>query len=281
MPAWADGYVNANGVKIHYYRTGGDKPPVIMSHGAGDDGLCWTRVAKALEADYDIILPDTRGHGKSASGKGAYATELRVADLVCLIQELKLDRPVVGGHSLGADTALNVAAAYPNLTRGIFLEDPPVYLPGETLTSGGEPVNQDELSKKLITAMRMFKILPTWITIPMLKKAQPSYPEDEIIPMAHAQKRVRFDFINCMVEVAAAISDPIEIFANITVPVLLIIGDKEKMSIVSQEAAQQAMKLNEKVEVVHLAGASHNIRRDRFDGYLPALKAFLQKIYLV
>ena len=72
MKNWSDGYIDVNGNKIHYYRTGGDKAPVVINHGAGDDGLCWTRVAKVLEKDYDVILPDARGHGKSASGKGDY-----------------------------------------------------------------------------------------------------------------------------------------------------------------------------------------------------------------
>ena len=68
-------------------------------------------------------------------------------------------------------------------------------------------------------------------------------------------------------------------FKKITVPMLLIIGDREKMSIVSQEAAQEAARVNDKVRVVHLAGASHDIRRTRFDGYMPALKQFLGEMY--
>jgi pimeloyl-ACP methyl ester carboxylesterase len=250
-----------------------------LNHGAGDDGLCWTRVAKALEDDYDVIMPDARGHGKSSSGKGAYSTALRVADLASLVEALKLDRPVIGGHSLGADTTLNFAVRHPTLTRGIILEDPPIYLPGETLMNGDQAVDQDDLGKKMVTAMRVFKFIPNWLTVPTIQKAQPSYPDDEIIPMANAQKKVKLDFANSLIQVARDMADPIEIFAKVPVPVLLIIGDKERMSIVSQEAGRQAMKINEKVEVVHLAGAGHNIRRDRFDGYLPALQDFLQKNY--
>ena len=136
MSAWTDGYVNSNGLKIHYYRTGGDKPKVIFNHGAGDDGLCWTRVVKELENDYDVIMVDARGHGKSSRGKGDYSITQRVADLAGLIQTLGLDRPVVGGHSMGADTAMNFAAIHPDMTRGIFLEDPPIILPGEKFGDG-------------------------------------------------------------------------------------------------------------------------------------------------
>ena len=62
---WTDGYVLANGIRIHYWRTGGDKPTMIMAHGSSDNGMCWTNLAKELVDDYDIILPDARGHGLS------------------------------------------------------------------------------------------------------------------------------------------------------------------------------------------------------------------------
>ena len=51
------------------------------------------------------------------------------------------------------------------------------------------------------------------------------------------------------------------------------------MSIVSQEAAQEAARVNQKVQVVHLEGASHDIRRTRFNGYMPVLKKFLGEMY--
>ena len=50
MPDWSDGYVTANNLKIHYYRTGGSKPPVVINHGAGDDGLCFTHVVEGIGA---------------------------------------------------------------------------------------------------------------------------------------------------------------------------------------------------------------------------------------
>jgi pimeloyl-ACP methyl ester carboxylesterase len=75
------------------------------------------------------------------------------------------------------------------------------------------------------------------------------------------------------------LDEPFEVFKRISVPVLLFIGDKEKMSIISIESAQKAASVNEKVKVVHLEGASHDIRRTRFDGYMPALKDFLKNIY--
>jgi pimeloyl-ACP methyl ester carboxylesterase len=275
---WSDGTVMVNGIKIHYYRTGGEKPAVILSHGAGDDGLCWTRVAKKLEQKYDLIMPDGRGHGKSSSGHGDYSTAARVEDLVGLIQELKLDRPVVGGHSMGADVSLHLAVEHPQLARAIFLEDPPIVLPGEPLF-GGDQMKGKDVGKLMRRFMLMFKLLPKFIAIRMARKGNPTYPDDEILPWVDSKERMSFDFLNSMAALQFDTTDPRQLFKQIQVPVLLIIGDKEKMSIVSQETARQVAEANPRVQVVHLEGASHDIRRTRFDGYLPALQKFLAENY--
>lgn len=58
MSDWLAEDIHANGIKIHYNRTGGSKPPIVLCHGATDNGLCWTPVASALEVNYDVIMPD-------------------------------------------------------------------------------------------------------------------------------------------------------------------------------------------------------------------------------
>ena len=54
-----------------------------------------------------------------------YGVDDRAADVAGLIQELKLDRPVLMGHSMGAETAIGTAAIFPDLVRAVILEDPP------------------------------------------------------------------------------------------------------------------------------------------------------------
>jgi len=281
MDIWPDGYITTNGIEIHYYRTGEDKPPVVINHGAGDDGLCWTRIAKELQVDYDVILPDARGHGKSASGEGDYSTEARVKDLAALVQELDLDRPVIGGHSMGADTCLHYAAAYPDLVRGVFLEDPPIIMPGDTFSARGRTISAEDAGKLMARMMLIFKLMPKFIGIRLARKISPTYPDDEIFPWIDSKRRVSFNFLNALPAMELHQLQPFVAFKKITAPILLFIGDRENMAIVSQDAAQEAVKANHKVEVLHLEGASHDIRRTRFDGYMPALQSFLSSIYQV
>jgi N-formylmaleamate deformylase len=279
MAPWSEGFVTANHIQVHYYRTGGGKPQVVLNHGAADDGLCWTHLAKELEKEYDLILPDARGHGKSDSGNGDYSTQPRVSDLAGLIRELQLDRPVVGGHSMGADTAMHLAAEFPDLARGVILEDPPILLPGEKLGSREPAMKAGDIGKMMATFMRIYKEVPRWVGLRMARKTYPAYPEDELKPWVDSKKRLSHDFLNALPSLKLGVEDPFAVFQKIRLPVLLFIGDREKMAFVSRETAQKAVQANPGVRVVELAGASHDIRRTRFDGYLPALEEFLGGIY--
>jgi pimeloyl-ACP methyl ester carboxylesterase len=68
-----------------------------------------------------------------------------------------------------------------------------------------------------------------------------------------------------------------EIIARIQCPILLITGDPHLGAVVTPAAAQQAPSLWKQGEVVHIAGAGHNIRRDRYAEMMGAVKAFLNK----
>src|SRR5688500_11005922 len=125
----SSGEVTANGLRQHYWRTGwaaAGKPVLVLAHGATDNGLCWTRLAKVLEGEWDVVIPDARGHGLSEAPEEDYSAGARAADLAKLIEALGLVRPVVGGHSMGGSTALRLAAEHPELVRAAVLEDPPL-----------------------------------------------------------------------------------------------------------------------------------------------------------
>ena len=109
---WSDGYILANGIRIHYWRTGGNKPPMVLAHGSSDDGLCWTNLAKELEGNFDLILMDARGHGLSDPPSASDPADAQVEDLAGLIRELKLVKPILMGHSMGGASVGWFAAKY-------------------------------------------------------------------------------------------------------------------------------------------------------------------------
>ena len=121
---WQSDTIEVNGLRLHYTRTGGDKPALVLAHGFSDDGLCWAPVAEILAPDYDVIMVDARGHGRSAAPEQGYGSAEHVADLAGVISALRLQRPILLGHSMGAMSTLLLAGTYPDLPRAILLEDP-------------------------------------------------------------------------------------------------------------------------------------------------------------
>ncbi len=275
---WADGHLVVGGRRIHYSRTGGDKPPIVFNHGAMDDGLCWTRVVRELESSYDCVMVDARGHGRSDSGHGDYSSAARAADLAGVIEALGLGRPIVGGHSMGADTAIHLAATRPDLVRGVFLEDPPLLTPDEPVFGGDIGRRMGDAATAMARFMSIFRYLPAGAGRALARRMSPSYPDVEIVPWADSKRRLSRDFLHTMGSGNLAMETPGDTLRQITAPVLLVIGDRDAGAIVSEQIAAEAAADMPNLQVVHLAGANHDIRRARFDAYMEALRDFLDRI---
>ena len=123
MQDWRQRDISSNGIRIHYYRTGGvDKPPLILAHGFTDNGLCWTRTAEALMSEFDVVMVDARNHGLSGAGPADVGS--LAADLAALVAQLELGVVSALGHSVGASVVATFAD-YPDLVARLVLEDPP------------------------------------------------------------------------------------------------------------------------------------------------------------
>ena len=269
MADWISGDCTANGIRIHYSRTGGDKPPLVLSHGATDSGLCWTRVARALEADYDIIMPDARGHGLSDAPDRGYTSEERAADLAGLIQSLGLTKPALGGHSMGAQTTFQLVATAPHLARCAILEDPGFRLmPGQSPESappaGASRLREMVLEMKSHTRDEM---------IALCRQRSPNWDEEELGPWADAKIQVSEKFLTAMRPPSE--TPWWELLPKVTCLTLLVTADPDKGAIVTPEVAKEAERINQRLRAIRLPGAGHNIRRERFDGFVPAVRSFL------
>jgi N-formylmaleamate deformylase len=266
MSAWQKGYVTVNGTKLHYHRTGGSKPTVVLAHGITDNGLCWTRLARALEHHYDLVLYDARGHG-SSDQPGHYALEDHVADAVGLIETLELSRPILLGHSMGGANLPVVAARLPEVIGGLVLEDPHWPL---------EP--EDEHTYNLETwrnAISLEKTQPLETLLALGKNANPRWAEEELHPWAQAKKQVDPDVVRWL-DSRHELNSWREILKQIQCRVLLVMGDTDVT--VTPQVAKEAKQLCSTLEVVQLQDAGHSIRRDQFATYLEAVAAFLKKI---
>jgi N-formylmaleamate deformylase len=270
MPDWINGEVVANGIRMHFTRTGGDKPPLILSHGATDNGLCWTRVTRALEADYDVIMPDARGHGRSDAPATGYTTADHAADLAEFIHALGLNRPALGGHSMGAATTLHLIAAAPDIASCAILEDPPIRSTPPAAPPAGQPDPRAAIRRNVIEAQSS----DIESTIRRGRAASPTWSEDELQPWAEAKMQVSRQFLDALGGGRIG-QDWREQVQRARCPILLITADPERGGIVTPESAQEAATLQPNLQVVRLSGAGHNIRREQFEGFVQAVRPFL------
>lgn len=265
---WASGFIDANGITIHYHRTGGDKPPVVLAHGITDNGLCWTRLAQALEGEYDLIMFDARGHGLSDKPGAGYAPEAHTADIAGLVQALGLERPALVGHSMGAANVALALATYPDLARCALLEDPPwqmAYDLGEHAAMA-EEWRADIIAKKSWTREEI---------IAAGRAQQPAWVDVEWEPWADAKLQVSpavFDWADPPTPLTAWR----DVVPKIACPTLVITADPALGAAMSPEVAREAAKLNPRLQVTHIPGAGHSIRREQFEAHVEAVRGFLR-----
>ncbi len=102
-------------------------PAVVLIHGLLMDANMNRALARSLAAHgYQVLLLDLLGHGRStrAPHATAHRMDLYALQVVALLDEMGIDRAVVGGASLGADVSLQVAVAAPDRVQGLIAEMP-------------------------------------------------------------------------------------------------------------------------------------------------------------
>ncbi len=266
---WTDGYVIANGIRIHYWRTGGDKPVLLMAHGSSDNGLCWTNLAKELVEDYDIIMPDARGHGLSDPPSKSDPADSQAEDLAGIIRELKLDKPILMGHSMGSSSVAWFSAKYPDVPRAVILEDPrliprPSGDPRATPSADAQEKRRAHILERNNTpyeelVAQCMQNSPLW----GLSECKIWAPSKRLHHPNTAYRRI------------GERPQTSDLFAKITAPTLILKADAEG----------EVRKQNEEVAgilkngtLVHVEGAKHNVRRDQKARLLKALRAFLDEL---
>ncbi len=102
--------------------------PVVLVHGMGGDGHTWDRFAHDLvRLGRRVIIPDLRGHGRSAHAE-SYRFEEFGADIVQLCDQLELTSADLVGHSLGGYAVSCVALERPGVVRRLVIEEQPLPL---------------------------------------------------------------------------------------------------------------------------------------------------------
>jgi len=267
MTMWQSDYVQVSGLRLHYTRTGGDKPPVVLAHGFSDDGLCWTPVAEVLEPDYDVIMVDARGHGQSEAPEQGYNMTDMAGDLRGVIVELGLHRPVVMGHSMGGGTTLALSGLYPEVPGAILLEDAaPLGLAGTR-----RPRDPDRHAR-IVEWVGSLRSKSREQLIAEQRAATPNWSETVLGLWADAHL--------CLSPKVTAFDPSVGIdwqavLPHVTCPALLIAADPARGGMIDAESAAVFQSFVPQLRVITIAGAGHCVRYEQFDRYVDIVRGFL------
>lgn len=271
MPSWQSNTIQSNGLALHYTRTGGNKPPLVLCHGFSDDGLCWTPVAQVLANNYDVIMIDARGHGRSDGPEEGYGALEHAADVAGVIVGLGIEKPPILGHSMGAATAMALAGTNPELPGAILLEDPPAWWATNNNADAVTTSRRQRFGGWVIELKRKTKDE----MIALCREQSPTWPEAELAPWAESKLRLSFNVL--LSEQATPIDWP-SVVSQITCPSLLITADPEQGALVTVEGATAIKQLLPHVQIQHIPRAGHNIRREQSAQFLKVIDSFLTEL---
>jgi pimeloyl-ACP methyl ester carboxylesterase len=232
---------------------GGHRQSLVFIHGSGGNSGAWIFQYTSLHRDFNIAAIDLPGHGKSG-GRG----EQNISEYVLLLKEildvLKLDHPILTGHSLGAAIALGFAVKYP------------LDLSGVVAVGGGltMPVTPDILDG--------FRQAPDFVLDLMCK-----------FSLAKANRPALFDALRkslgeASVDVVAgdmlACSkfDLTAELQEIKAPALAICGSEDKM--MPPAFSQQMASVIPGAKIVLIEGAGHMVMMEKPEEFNEALRNF-------
>ncbi|MDB9372156.1 alpha/beta fold hydrolase [Nodularia sphaerocarpa] len=295
-------YICVRGVE-HYYewvkKPSGSlvKPVMVFIHGWAGSARYWKSTADALVDQFDCLLYDLRGFGRShgkpiiaaasasvvesqstpekseAIQELTYELEEYAEDLAALLDELQLQRIYINAHSMGASIATLFINSYPQrVERGI-------------LTCSGI----FEYDEKAFTAFHKFggyvvKFRPKWLSkIPLVDRIFMARFLHSPIPSSERQAFLQ-DFLEAdydaalgtiytSVSKAQAELMPHE-FAKLTVPTLLVAGEYDQ--IIPAKMGRQAAAKSENIEFAMIPNTSHFPMLEDAPNYLRLVREFLQ-----
>lgn len=255
------------------------KPVMVFLHGWAGSARYWESTARAIANDFDCLLYDMRGFGRSplpqVPPEPSYELETYAEDLAELLAALNLSRVYINAHSTGASIATLFLNLYPEKVEkailtcsGIFEYDEKAFTTFHKF--GGYVVKfrpawlaAIPFADRIFMARFLHRSLPTEVSLAFLKDFLMADEEAAIGTMVTAVSK------------KAAEEMPAE-FARLSVPTLLVAGEFDQ--IIPAIMGKQAASLSKKVEFVIIPNTSHFPMLEDAATYLQLIRDFLPAV---
>ncbi len=255
--------------KIVYLESGSGSETIVLIHGFGADKENWPKLVKALP-EYHYIIPDLPGFGESTKIESAkYDVVSQVQRLDKFLTQLNLKKFYIAGNSMGGNISGVYAAEYPQKIKGLILvNNAGVNSPikselFKSLEKGVNPllVNNREDYNRLLEFV--------FVKVPFIP-----YPIKGVLADRAAVSRKFNDKIFADITAAPAMLEPR--FSALTMPVLIIWGDKDRLLDVSSVAVLEKGIKNHTSKILKECGHAPMMERPvETAGYI---KSFIESV---
>jgi pimeloyl-ACP methyl ester carboxylesterase len=119
VPGESKGIASVNGIHL-FYATIGSGKPVVLLHGGLANSDYWGNQVLALAPHHQVILVDSRGHGRSSRNQTPFGYDLMTDDVVALLDHLHIARADIVGWSDGAIIGIDMALRHRDRVGRVF-----------------------------------------------------------------------------------------------------------------------------------------------------------------
>ena len=229
-----------------------DAPVIIFIHGFPLNKSMWNIQVEALKENYRVIAYDIRGHGNSDPGIDEFFIELFVIDLLRLMEKLKIEKSILCGLSLGGYIALNAVLKHPDRFDGLILNDTQCIADTPeiketrcnaiiSIKEKGVEQYADEIIKKLFAQETFTK---NKNVVDAVKEMIISTQKQSLCNTLHA---------------LAERKETCDQLPEINIPVLIMVGEEDKITPIAAAQQMHEKILNSKLEIIQQAGHLSNL----------------------
>jgi pimeloyl-ACP methyl ester carboxylesterase len=274
--------VPGDGVTLHARDWGGAGRALVLLHGLASNARIWDGVAPRLVgAGLRVVALDQRGHGDSEQPGHGYDFASVGRDLEAALAALGLERPLLVGHSWGANVVLQYAADRPGAVAGLALVD------GALLAVAEWAGATREQARERLAPPRFAMPLAEWLATAGRFDPSGSGGQDwvrdylragvEVDDRGVARSRFRFEH---HMQVVDALYDqrPPELYPLVGCPVLVCVAGDDELAEEKRGAADRAVGLLGSAEVAWFEDAVHDIPLQRPAELAAALANFAKEV---